>query len=288
MKKVLLFGGRSGYIGSEFKAQLLRQCEVVALAPPHVQVDSYRGFIKDTIEHINPDIVINCAGYTGKPNVDACETQKEACFYGNVTYPKEIAKACAEVGTPFGHVSSGCIYNGYDKVFTEEDAPNFSFESGYCSYYSGTKADGEKAILAANPNSFIWRLRIPFEETANPRNYITKMINYDKILSLPNSLSHKGEFVKMCIETITKEVPYGIYNVVNEGEFNAKELFTLLKKYGVYEGKKKFYADLEEFNKDVVAPRSNCVLSVDKLKSVGIVPRHISDAMEETIENYEN
>jgi len=284
MKRVLLFGGREGYIGQEFKAQLSHVCDEIYLGLSH---NGSKGFIKATIEQINPDFVINCAGYTGKPNVDACETNKTACYLGNVAYPKEIAKACAELGIPFGHVSSGCIYDGYDKEFTEEDTPNFTFDSGYCSFYSGTKAEAETEILKVNPLSYIWRLRIPFEETANRRNYITKMINYDKILSLPNSLSHKGEFVKMCIETVTKEVPYGIYNVVNEGAFTAKELFTLLKKYGVYTGKKQFYADLEEFNKDVVAPRSNCVLSVDKLKSVGITPRHIADAMEETLGNYE-
>ena len=74
------------------------------------------------------DFVINCAGYTGKPNVDACETNKGECRKGNIELPKVISNACALVGIPWGHVSSGCIYTGNrldGSGFTEEDPPNF-------------------------------------------------------------------------------------------------------------------------------------------------------------------
>ena len=55
---------------------------------------------------------INAAGYTGKPNVDACETARADTLQGNTLLPQTIAQACAAAGIPWGHVSSGCIFSG--------------------------------------------------------------------------------------------------------------------------------------------------------------------------------
>ena len=59
-----------------------------------------------------PDFLINAAGYTGKPNVDACEIHRADTLQGNTIFPVMVAHACAAQGVPFGHVSSGCIYAG--------------------------------------------------------------------------------------------------------------------------------------------------------------------------------
>ena len=59
-----------------------------------------------------PEFVINAAGYTGKPNVDACEIAQADTLAGNTLLPQTIAHACAAAGIPWGHVSSGCIFSG--------------------------------------------------------------------------------------------------------------------------------------------------------------------------------
>ncbi len=96
-----------------------------------------------------PEFLINAAGYTGKPNVDACELHKAECLLGNAVLPGVIATACTEAGVPWGHVSSGCIYSGDGPGpdgFTELDPPNFTFRAGPCSFYSGTKGLGEEVL----------------------------------------------------------------------------------------------------------------------------------------------
>ena len=70
-------------------------------------------------------VVINTAGFTGSPNVDECELRKAECFDLNVKLPKTIEGVCKSAGINFINVSSGCIYTGYDKDYTEEDEPNF-------------------------------------------------------------------------------------------------------------------------------------------------------------------
>ena len=54
--------------------------------------------------------VINAAGYTGKPNVDACEVAKAECLSGNAVLPGLIREVCEDMNIPWGHVSSGCIF----------------------------------------------------------------------------------------------------------------------------------------------------------------------------------
>ena len=148
--------------------------------------------------------IINCAGYIGKPNVDACELAKADCIEGNVLLPAMLAQLCHEKEYDFTQISSGCIYGGYEKDFTEQDAPNFDFQNG--SFYSGTKALAEKVVLQNNPSAYIFRLRIPFDEYTSPRNYLTKLLSYDTLLDVRNSLSHRADFAKYIIDLIGQKV----------------------------------------------------------------------------------
>ena len=279
---ILLFGSR-GYIGTEFQNRILFSSNKLITAPPFDSFKTVTDFIL-YIEQNNIDFVINAAGYTGKPNVDACELDKENCYYGNVIFPLLLAEACRIKNIPLGHVSSGCIYGGYMKSFTEDDEPNFSFVKGRCSFYSGTKAHAEK-LLKEYDNVYIWRLRIPFDNTKSPRNYLTKLINYKKLLNLPNSISHKSEFVNACLECVERKVPFGIYNVTNTGFTSAEHVIELLKNYTELD--KEFFSSEEEFYKEAVAPRSNCILDNSKLLSVGIHMRPVDEALIETIKSYE-
>ena len=88
------------------------------------------------------DVIINAAGYTGFPNVDACEIYKQETIDGNVIWPIQLE--LNNINTPIVHISSGCVYTGYDKEYTEEDEPNFNFNNG--SFYSGSKALGQKML----------------------------------------------------------------------------------------------------------------------------------------------
>jgi len=180
---IYLLGG-SGYVGQAYQALLSRKgLSFKSLSRAEADYADPT-VLRELLRRDKPEFLINAAGYTGKPNVDACEIHKAECLLGNAVLPGMIAKACAEAGVPWGHVSSGCIYNGArsdGKGFTEEDQPNFTFRAGPCSFYSGTKALGEE-VLAGQPNLYIWRLRIPFDNVDNPRNYLSKLMRYERLL----------------------------------------------------------------------------------------------------------
>src|SRR5271154_6660482 len=74
--------------------------------------------------------------------------------------------------------------------------------------YSGTKALGEE-VLAGKPDLFLWRLRIPFNHVENPRNYLTKLMRYARLLEASNSLSELPEFVAATLACWEKRGPFG-------------------------------------------------------------------------------
>jgi dTDP-4-dehydrorhamnose reductase len=285
---IYLLGG-SGYIGSAYKKYFERRAI------------SFRNLRRSEIDYTNltaligalraekPEFLINAAGYTGKPNVDACEIHKAECLAGNAVLPGTIAQACEAANVPWGHVSSGCIFTGSrpdGSAFTEADAPNFTFRQNNCSFYSGTKALGEE-VLAPYPNLYIWRVRIPFDHFEHSRNYLTKLMRYTRLLDARNSISELQEFVDAGVRCWERRVPFGVYNMTNPGLVTTREVVDLIAKSGVCEKEYTFFESEAEFMQTAaMAPRSNCVMSSDKLLRTGIFLTEVHDAIERDLRNW--
>ena len=312
---MILLLGATGYIGEAFAQELRRrQSDFITLSRREVDYTRFDRLV-EFLRAKKPAFVINSAGYTGKPNVDACELDKAGTLAGNTLLPQTIAHACAAVGVPWGHVSSGCIYSGA-KIslngqvrtekdltkpelhalvesnpsaihgFTEEDIPNFSFRDGPCSFYSGTKALGEEA-MAGIGQSYIWRLRIPFDEFDNKRNYLSKVQRYAKVYDNVNSISHRADFVRACLDCWKLRVPFGIYNVTNPGFVTTRQVVGEIEKVLRLDRKFEFWSSDEEFYHFAAkTPRSNCVMDVSKLLSAGVKIRPVGEALADSLLNW--
>ena len=307
--------GASGYIGQAFSEELRRRGHAfVPLSRKDVDYTHFEALLHFLREK-KPDFLINAAGFTGKPNVDACEVARADTLAGNALLPQTIAHACAEVGIPWGHVSSGCIYSGakivqdgqmriekdmtkpelrklaetspgFIRGFTEMDKPNFSFREPPCSYYSGTKALAEE-LIAETGRDYVWRLRIPFDEFDSPRNYLTKVQRYSKVYDNVNSISHRGDYVRACLDLWERKAPFGIYNVTNPGFVTTRRVVELIQKILQPNRTFEFWASDEEFYKmGAKVPRSNCVLDVSKLIAAGVKIRPVEEAIEASLRDW--
>lgn len=308
--------GASGYIGEAFAAEMQRR-KTDFLPLSRQQLDYTRfDLLLDFLRTQKPEFVINAAGYTGKPNVDACELDKAGTLLGNTLLPQTLAQACAAAGIPWGHVSSGCIYSGAKiatdggvraeknltkpelralveqspgKIlgFTELDPPNFSFRDGPCSFYSGSKALGEEA-LAGLGESYVWRLRIPFDEQDNARNYLSKVQRYPKVYDNVNSISHRADFVRACLDLWAARAPFGTYNVTNPGFVTTRQVTGLIEKFLKLARPFEYWASDEEFYKIAAkTPRSNCVMDVSKLLGAGVKIRPVTEALEDSLRHWQ-
>ena len=285
---IYLLGG-SGYVGQAYQKLLTSKgIPFKNLKRKDLDYTDVATLVK-ALRADKPDFLINSAGYTGKPNVDACETDKTNCLFGNAILPGRIAEACEATNTPWGHVSSGCIYTGSrddGTEFTEADAPNFTFRQNNCSFYSGTKALGEEILKNAD-NVYLWRLRIPFDNIESPRNYLTKLIRYENLLEASNSISQLDEFVAATFACWEKRVPFGTYNVTNPGYVTTREVVELIKESGLSTKTFNFFKDESEFMaKAAKTPRSNCIMSSGKLAAAGITMTPVKEAIRQTLSNW--
>lgn len=285
---ILLLGG-SGYVGQAYQALLARKGVAFRNLARREADYSDTATLLRVLRELRPEFVINAAGYTGKPNVDACELHRAECLFGNAVLPGRIAAACAAAGVPWGHVSSGCIYTGArpdGSGFREDDPPNFCFRSPPCSFYSGSKALGEE-VLAGAPQLYLWRLRIPFNEVDNPRNYLTKLLRYDTLLDAANSISQLDEFCAATFACWEKRIPFGTYNVTNPGHVTTREVVELIRASGISRKEFKFFADEAEFMRLAAkTPRSNCVMDSTKLTAAGIALTPVRAAVQKALKNW--
>ena len=315
MPRILILGG-AGYIGSAFLDEFRRRewpCRVLRRSDA-----DYTRFpvLLDLLRGERFDLLVNCAGYTGKPNVDACELARADTLLGNVTLPLTIAHACAETGTPWGHISSGCIFSGAKmrqpdgshrverdlmepaireqvesaperfEGFTETDDPNFSFRNGPCSFYSGSKALGEEAIAGIGSH-YVWRLRIPFDELDNSRNYLSKVQRYPRVYDNVNSISHRGDFVRAALDLWNQRAPFGTYNIVNPGRITTRQVVERIqarlspgRSFEFWRNDTEFYATAAK------TPRSNCILDASKLLAAGVKIRPVDEALDDALQHW--
>lgn len=297
---IVILGG-AGYVGQAYQRYFnKRRLPFQSLS--RAQVDyTDADELREALGNLRPDFLINCAGYTGKPNVDACEDDKAACLAGNAVLPGTVRRVCAELGLPWGHVSSGCVFSGKradGEGFNETDVPNFSFRHGPCSFYSGTKALGEEVLgyresasghweHEGEPDAYVWRLRIPFNEQDGPRNYLSKLMRYERLLEATNSISQLDEFVRASVACWEKRVPFGIYNLTNPGAVSTREVVDLIKRSGVCDKDFVFFENEATFMcKAARTPRSNCVLDARKLANWGITMTPVHEAIEKALTNW--
>jgi dTDP-4-dehydrorhamnose reductase len=193
------------------------------------------------------DWVINCAGVTGVPNVDACEKDKANTLYGNVIFPVKLGYECLHRGIRYAHFSSGCIYEG---VIEDVNAtPNF-----FGSTYSISKGISDTAL---GDIAQVYRIRMPFTIHKEPKNYLVKVRKYATTGKLfeggLNSLTDVEEAVRVACNLIERNAPNGRYNLVNKG---AVTLHQIIEMFGL---KGDWYTE-EEFRSVTACGRSNCTI----------------------------
>jgi len=282
----LVFGG-NGWIGSQL-ITLLKELQSKSIIPDRcksvVEEDRWpqplpinniivassrlenRSDVAKELDEVKPQFVINCAGLTGRPNVDWCEDNKLKVIRVNIIGTLNLMDLCNIRGIKVTNFATGCIYQ-YDEehlprsgnTFKEDDQPNFND-----SFYSHTKAMMDN-IVRYYDNILTLRLRMPISDDLSDRSFLTKITRYEKVINIPNSMTVLYDLLPIAIHmTITGKV--GVYNFTNPGVLSHNEI---LDRYIQYIDSNFTYINftIEEQNKILKAARSNNELDVTKLCS---------------------
>ena len=267
--RILIFG--KGFIGQRLHQEW--RCPVSTK-----RIENFAD-VSAEIRKCQPKILINCIGHTGQGDVDGCELALDKTLSANTYIPILLAEVALRNNIKLVHISSGCIYHyDYSKQtpITEDLLPDY-----YHLYYSRSKIYAENALreLAKRYNVLVVRVRIPLDDRPHPKNILTKLIKFEKVIDVPNSLTYVPDFIK-ALEHLIKIDARGIYNIVCKGGLRYPQLLDVYQRY-VPDFQYKIMA-----LKQLKMERTNVVLSVCKLEQSGFRVRTTGEMLEECVQRY--
>ncbi|SNR49382.1 dTDP-4-dehydrorhamnose reductase [Flavobacterium sp. ov086] len=232
MKKILVTGA-NGQLGSELTVLSSKypQFEWVFANRTIVTLDNLV-LLKEQLNEIDPDIILNCGAYTA---VDKAEADKEIAFGVNHLAVELIAKYAAENEVKLIHVSTDYVFDGSSSTALNEDA-----ETNPINVYGASKRAGEISCLNENPNSIIIRTSWVYSKFGN--NFVKTMQRLmqerDEINVVNDQVgspTYAADLAQAMMEIIESPnwIP-GIYNYSNEGEISWYEFALNIKELGGY------------------------------------------------------
>lgn len=283
-QRFLVFGGKTGWIGQQLVRLLQAQGHTTVCATARLE---NRESIIAELDYYKPTHVINAAGITGRPNVDWCEDHKTETIRANVLGALNLADITYQKGIHLTNIATGCIYKydanhpmNSDRGFTEEEEPNFDG-----SFYSKTKIVIEK-LLSNYPHVLHLRIRLPIADDLTQRAFVGKIIQYKKLVNIPNSMAVMHDLLPVIIDMALKKNT-GIFNCVNPGTLTHQDVIELYKEYINQDHQYELFS-LEEHDQILKAPRSHCQLDASKLLALYPSIPPIKESMKKVFEQIKN
>lgn len=220
-KRALLWGAK-GWIGGLFTKILVRRGWTVLHAKS--RADNNDAVLAE-IDDLNPTHIVSLIGRTHGPGFTTIDYLEQVGklrenIADNMYGPLILADAAKARNIHMLYMGTGCIFE-YDDVhalsegedgvgFTEQDKPNF-----FGSSYSTVKGFTDQYI-SQNPNVLNVRIRMPISSEDGPRNFITKIIQYPRICSIPNSMTVLDDILPLLADAMERNIT-GTLNAVNPG-----------------------------------------------------------------------
>jgi dTDP-glucose 4,6-dehydratase len=295
--KILIYGA-NGWIGSQI-TKYLNENKFEYLAGT-ARVDDVDALDKEILQ-IKPTHVLSLIGRThGKigdktyTTIDYLEQKGKLTenVRDNLFSPMVLAVICSKYNIHFSYLGTGCIFEfdenhpfgqmcSSDKSnygFTEDSKPNF-----FGSSYSVVKGFTDR-LMHLYPNVLNLRIRMPINAENNGRNFITKITNYEKICSVPNSMTVLPELIPFAIDLMKRSYT-GTVNLTNPGLITHNEILSLYKEI-VDPSFEWCNFTIEEQNTILASGRSNNYLSTELLESLYPDVPNIRDAVIECLKSY--
>eukprot|EP01084_Bolivina_argentea_P019739 36711_1 len=282
----ILVYGSQGWIGKKVVTHLqtLQKQEKIncKLTLSSKRVENYKD-IENEILSVNPTHIICTIGRTHGttddgtkvPNIDYLELPNKTRenVRDNLFAPMVLALLANKYDVHLTYLGTGCLYQHpiitkskdgdeqYDtsKCWSESDVPNF-----HGSKYTVVKAytDQLMNIMEYTKNVLNVRIRYPIsDDFASKRNLITKLVGFNSVVNVTNSMSVLDELMPIMIDMVM-EKRYGTINLVNKGSITHNEILTMYKE--IIDGNHTWtnITSMELEKSFVKAPRSNNCLSI--------------------------
>lgn len=292
--KVLIYGA-NGWIGSQF-VKIMKNDNIDYVAG-NVRVDNEKELLCE-IEKEKPTHIVSFIGRTHGTVGDKKFTtidylEQEGKLVDNVRdnlySPLMLAMICKEKKIHYTYLGTGCIFKFDDthpfgkeeNGFTEQSHPNF-----FGSSYSIVKGYTDRLMHMFDDHVLNLRIRMPITGEKNPRNFITKITTYDKICSIPNSMTVLDELLPYALE-LMKLKHTGTLNFTNPGLISHNDILEMYKEIVAPDFTWTNFTP-EEQRSILASDRSNNFLSTTNLQSLFPHVKSIKDSVKDCLIRYKD
>jgi 3,5-epimerase/4-reductase len=224
-----LIYGSNGWIGGMVSNYLKSLGEEVVSAKSRADDEVC---VEKEILEVKPDRIVSFIGRThgsGYATIDYLEQKGKLVenVRDNLYSPLVLAIIGKKHDIHVTYMGTGCIfdYSNEKRSFTEDDLPNY-----FSSSYSTVKGFTDRLMHLYSDDVLNLRIRMPIVGYHHPRNFITKITNYEKICSIQNSMTVLEDMIPALVKLATDRKT-GTVNLTNPGTIEHNEILEMYKKY---------------------------------------------------------
>jgi dTDP-4-dehydrorhamnose reductase len=213
MNQILLLGG-SGVLGSEVLRHLnVEGYEYVVPTSTDLDIRDKEQLFK-YVSELKPSWIINCAAWT---NVDGAESSFDKAREINSIAVENLGTTAGLFGCKIIHISTDYVFDGESSKPYDESSPVNPVNN-----YGASKLEGENALLAVAPDSYV--IRTSWLYGASGKNFVktivgkavrneeAKVVN-DQVGSPTSARDLAGAIMSI----VSNQPEPGVYNYSNDG-----------------------------------------------------------------------
>ncbi len=196
-----------------------RDISAFAIGRPGLDICDPRS-IERALGDIEPDVLINLAGYT---DVDGAESEPDLAFALNSTGARLLAQAAARRHVPIIHISTCYVFDGRkSSAYVETDATEPA------TTYGKSRLAGELGVQEANPKHIV--LRTGWIFSASGRSFVSNILQRVQLglplkvvndqYGSPTYAPHLVDAILAVARQVTArpgETPWGVYHAAGNG-----------------------------------------------------------------------
>lgn len=184
------------------------------------------------IKEYQPEIILNFAALV---DLEYCEQEKDDCYSTNTIAAIHLFNLAKDLNIPYVFISTAGIFGNDKEFYTEEDQPYPLSTYGKSKYFT------EQLLLNQNYPKY-WIFRAGWMMGGGPekdKKFVNKIMKQvksgvkelfvvDDKLGVP---TYTKDFALSILKHIEEELPYGLYNMVSQGEASRYETAVAINEY---------------------------------------------------------
>jgi dTDP-4-dehydrorhamnose reductase len=186
----------------------------------------------EIVNKYNPDIILNFAALV---DLEYCEEEKDDCYLTNTIGAIHLFNLCKDLNIPYVFISTAGIFGNDKEFYTEDDQPIPLSAYGKSKFYT-------EELLQNQGYKKYWIFRAGWMMGGGPnvdKKFVNKIIKQiisgkkelnvvDDKLGVP---TYTKDFALSILKHIENNLPYGLYNMVSQGEASRYETAVEINNY---------------------------------------------------------